>query len=331
MLFIYFKLNAQELPKSAGLCKEIHSKYTPQYLMLQVLFAFFLSLVAYQAVAQELAKPINLPGPGSLSMKAWHFEPAQAKLGERRPVVIALHGCGGLYASVGARRGALNARHQAMGEMLAQQGYHTVFPDSFGSRGIEGVCAELQRLKNGVQVGMKERRADVLATLAWVRAQPWADVQEGRNNIALLGWSHGAQTLLAATDRQHAEVKAAKPFKTAIAFYPGCVQAQREAYRPNTALTLLLGADDDWTLPEPCIKLAQRLQQAGDNVTLKVYEGAVHDFDTPLPGIRMRSDVLSRKPGAQPGDGVKVGQNPAAREDAWQRVREILAAAFKQV
>jgi dienelactone hydrolase len=270
---------------------------------------------------------IALPGPGGVQLKAWHYKPT-GEAAAAKPVVIALHGCGGLYSTAGARKGQLNARHHAMGEMLQAQGYHAIFPDSFGSRGIESTCSEVQRLKNGVRMGMDERRADTLATLAWVRAQPWADAQ--RNNVALLGWSNGAMSLLAATDANHSAVKAAGlPFRTAIAFYPGCVEAARSGYRPNTQLTLLLGADDDWTLPEPCVKLGEQLKAKGDDVTVKVYPGAVHDFDTPLPGLRTRSDIPSRSP-ARAGQGVQVGQNLAAREDSWALVREILKKAFER-
>ncbi len=284
----------------------------------------FLITVAAMAQAQDA---VTLPSPGGLAIQAWHFRPAIGNM-SAQPVVIALHGCGGLYATAGARKGQLNARHQAMGEMLAQQGYHALFPDSFGSRGIQGTCSEAQRLKNGIPMGMEERRADTLATLAWVRVQPWADAQ--RNNIALLGWSNGAQTLLAATDVGHRAVKAAGlPFKAAIAFYPGCVEANRTGYRPNAPLTLLLGADDDWTLPEPCIQLGERLVKLGDAVTVKVYQSAVHGFDSPLPGISTYSDIPSRSP-ARAGQGVQSGQNPAAREDSWQRVRGILKEAFAQ-
>lgn len=262
-------------------------------------------------------------------MKAWLYKPAFADTtnASANPAVIALHGCGGLYATTGLRKGLLNARHHAMGEMLKAQGYYAIFPDSFGSRGVPDICSEAQRLKNNIRIDMDERRADTLAALAWVRAQPWVDAQQ----VALLGWSHGAMSLLAVTDRHNAAVKAAgEPFKTAIAFYPGCVNADKADYRPNTSLVLLLGADDDWTLPEPCVRMAERLQRAGDAVTFKVYPGAVHGFDTPLPGIRQRDDVPSRRPGAAPGEGVKAGQNPAAREDAWARVREILGQAFSK-
>ncbi len=284
---------------------------------------FCLATCASLAVsAQETAV---LPGPGGVQLKAWHYQPAGDSAAPK-PVVIALHGCGGLYATAGARKGLLNARHHAMGLMLQAQGYHAIFPDSFGSRGIEGICSEAQRLSHGIRVGIQERRADTLAALAWVRTQPWADAK--RNNIAVLGWSNGGITLLAATDSGHRDVKAAGlPFKVAIAFYPGCVEANRTSYRPNTPLTMLLGADDDWTLPEPCIQLGERLLKLGDAVKVKVYPGAVHDFDTPIPGLRTRSDVPSRSP-ARAGQGVQVGQNSAAREDSWQRVRDILKEAF---
>ena len=279
-------------------------------------------LLAMSAAAQEATL---LPGPGSVQLKAWHYKPS-GDAASPKPVVIALHGCGGLYATTGARKGQLNARHHAMGQMLQEQGYHAIFPDSFGSRGIEGICSEAQRLANGVRVTTDDRRADTLAALAWVRKQAWADVQ--RNNIALLGWSNGGITLLAATDAGHSAVQASgMPFKTAIAFYPGCVDASRTGYRPNTSLTMLLGADDDWTLPGPCIALGERLQRQGHKVTVKVYEGAVHDFDTPLPGLRTRPDIPSRSP-ARAGQGVQVGQNPAAREDSWALVRAVLRERF---
>jgi dienelactone hydrolase len=284
-------------------------------------------LALLTSLTVQAQEAVSLPGPGGVQIKAWHYKPA-GEAAAAKPVVIALHGCGGLYSTAGARKGQLNARHHAMGEMLQAQGYHAIFPDSFGSRGIESTCSEVQRLKNGVRMGMDERRADTLATLAWVRAQPWADAQ--RNNVALLGWSNGAMSLLAATDANHSAVKAAGlPFKTAIAFYPGCVEAARGGYRSNTPLTLLLGADDDWTLPEPCVKLGEQLKAKGDDVMVKVYPGAVHDFDTPLPGVRTRSDIPSRSP-ARAGQGVQVGQNLAAREDSWALVREILKKAFER-
>lgn len=59
-----------------------------------------------------------------------------------RGTVIALHGCGGLYATAGSRKGQLNARHQAMADLLVSEGYNAVFPDSLTPRGEIELCTQ---------------------------------------------------------------------------------------------------------------------------------------------------------------------------------------------
>ncbi len=276
--------------------------------------------------AQQTVSVMSLDGT---QLRAWWFEALQPQasggVAPQRPVVVALHGCGGLYASSGARAGLLNARHQAMGEMLQAQGYHVIFPDSLTARGENSLCAQTMGSR---KITQRERRADALGALAWVRQQPWAD----GSRVAVLGWSHGGSAVLAATQVQHAQVSGSglAPFKTALAFYPGCSDPLAKGYESNTSLAFFLGADDDWTPPAPCIELAQRLklkqQASGLSVELHVYAGAVHDFDTPVQGVRERKDVPSR---LHVGRGVMVGQHPQARETSWSRVREILRDAFR--
>ncbi len=277
------------------------------------------------SAALRAQQQVSLASLDGTLIKAWWFEVPQPKesgvMLTQRPVVIALHGCGGLYASAGARKGQLNARHQAMGEMLQAQGYHVVFPDSLTARGEDSICVQKMGTRNVTQ---RERRADALGALAWVRQQPWADAAR----VAVLGWSHGGSAVLAATDmgKQASQDLA---FKTAIAFYPGCADAVRQGYLPNTSLTLFLGADDDWTPPAPCIAMAQQLQsntaQHGQSVELHIYPGAVHDFDNPLPGVRERPTIPSR---LHEGRGVMAGQNLSAREASWARVKVVLRQAF---
>jgi dienelactone hydrolase len=291
---------------------------------------FFITLasgiLAFCGFALHAQQEATLPSLDGTQLKAWWFKPTSSLQGEasQSSVVIAMHGCGGLYATSGARKGLLNARHQAMGEMLAGEGYHVVFPDSFTTRGESSICVQTIGTRNITQ---QQRRIDALGALAWVRQQPWADGQR----VALLGWSHGGSAVLAATDATHAQVQASKlaPFKTALAFYPGCADALQRGYQPNTALTFFLGSDDDWTPPAPCIALAQQLQaqqvEPKQKVELNVYAGAVHDFDNPLPGVRERPDVPSR---LYPGKGVMAGQNPAARQASWERVKVVLRQAL---
>ena len=74
--------------------------------------------------------------------------------------VVALHGCGGLYARMGSRKGLINARSQAMAEMLVEQGYTVIYPDSMGPRGETEVCTE--RIADR-KINLNHRRADALA------------------------------------------------------------------------------------------------------------------------------------------------------------------------
>ncbi|MEN9670841.1 MAG: hypothetical protein RL018_1118 [Pseudomonadota bacterium] len=288
------------------------------------LFLVFLSTLGYAAQPRE----VSIPSLDETPLKAWVFHPLEMPGTQRlkdakRGTVVALHGCGGLYAATGANKGQFNARHQAMADLLVQQGYNVVFPDSLTPRGETSICVQTIGSRNITQ---KERRADALATLAWVAQQPWADA----SRIAVLGWSHGGSAVLAATDDNQKDVKNQQlknqlGFKTAIAFYPGCAESRKNNYRPNAPLTLFLGADDDWTPPIPCIDMAKQLQADKYAIELNVYEGAVHDFDNPVGTVVERKNIPSR---LYPGQGVKAGAHPAAREKAYARLKDILKAAL---
>jgi dienelactone hydrolase len=244
-------------------------------------------------------------------LKAWVFQPVD----KPRGAVVALHGCGGLYATSGARKGQLNARHQAMAAMLLAQGYAVVFADSLTPRGVSQLCKQKMSERS---ISQTQRRLDALATLNWVAAQPWAVPAK----LALLGWSHGGSALLAATDASHPQVAAqAVKATVAIAFYPGCSAALKSGYQPNTRLVMLLGELDDWTAPGPCVALGK---VAGAEV--RVYPGSYHDFDNPVGSVKLLPDIPN---GLHPGQGVHAGPNLAAREQAYARVRELLRSAFE--
>lgn len=263
--------------------------------------------------AAQTASFVSLDGT---QIKAPVFHPVVANSGPAsRGTVIALHGCGGLYATTGSRKGQLNARHQAMADLLVAEGYNAVFPDSLTSRGETELCTQ----KTGSRkIDQTERRADVLGTLAWVAAQPWAQP----NRIALLGWSHGGGAVLSATDSTRSDVRsqAVKP-AVAVAFYPGCTAASKSGYKPSAPLVLMLGEKDDWTPPGPCIALGKDV-----GAEVNVFADSYHDFDDPTGQLRLRMDVPN---GVNPGQGVHVGPNPAARELAYTRLRLLLANALK--
>jgi dienelactone hydrolase len=224
----------------------------------------------------------------------------------KRPAVIALHGCGGLYA----RNGALNARHRAMAELLHSRGYHILFPDSFTPRGIRELCTvPLQERK----LRAAERSADIQTALDWIATRAEADAAR----IVVLGWSHGGSAVLAALN--HRLGPQPLQARAAIAFYPGCSPYARRPgmYLPVAPLLILIGALDDWTPPEPCVELSKWTPK----VMVRVYPESHHGFDDPSSPVRVRSDVPN---GVRPGAGVTVGSNPAARKAAYEAMLEFL-------
>ena len=264
--------------------------------------------VEFDSLDTKDGKPLGLFG--------WFFPAPNAT---KAPVIIALHGCGGLYG----RDGDFNQRHRAMAELLQQQDYHVLFPDSFNPRGKKQICTE----KFGTRdINSANRRHDVHGALQWAARQSNVDAAR----IALLGWSHGGGTLLSANNQHTREVEKF-PIRpaAAIAFYPGCTAYAnaRVGYRPNAPLLLMIGEKDDWTPAASCIALHDKVrkQYPQDVFELRVYPDSYHDFDAPNAPLRTRKDVPN---GVHPGRGVTTGTNLAAREQAYKEMLDFLRQRF---
>ncbi len=224
---------------------------------------------------------------------------------EPRPAVIGLHGCTGLYA-----RGGLNARERGLAELLRERGFHILLPDSFTPRGLRELCTTplAQRTLRAA-----DRRADIQAALDWLAARPEVD----RTRIVVIGWSHGGSAVLAALNHRIG----VQPLqaRAAIAFYPGCSPYARTegSYLPVAPLLILIGALDDWTPPAPCVELGKWTPK----VKVEVFADSYHGFDHPSSRVRVRTDVPT---GVKRGEGVTVGSNPKAREQAYATLLEFL-------
>ncbi|MGT2490624.1 dienelactone hydrolase family protein [Cupriavidus basilensis] len=112
-------------------------------------------------------------------------------------MVIALHGCAGLYQSGGAdAAGAAGALPRNTCNGSPRAATRVLLPDSFGPRGKpQGICTEALA---GRDIDDETRRGDVLAALRWLARQPGIDTAR----IVLLGWSNGAQAVLRHHRRQ---------------------------------------------------------------------------------------------------------------------------------
>jgi dienelactone hydrolase len=119
-------------------------------------------------------------------------------------------------------------------------------------------------------------------------------------------------------------------FAAAVALYPGCVASRRTwtsagVYRPVAPLLILIGDKDDWTPAEPCRKLTEAARQAGYPVTIKIYPGAYHSFDSNARVRYVAARVNANAPG---GRGATTGGDPAAWPTACARSSRSSTAIF---
>jgi dienelactone hydrolase len=263
------------------------------------------------AAGVEVPVPsLDAPGGTAVVLRGHWFAADQATAA---PALVLLHGCGGAY-----ERGQLAARYTEMAARLNALGVHALVTDSFGPRGEREICTQ----RNGQRrITQEQRRRDALGALAWLAAQPGVDA----SRMGWLGWSNGGSTVLAALNRRHREVAAAalQP-SLAVAFYPGCESELKRGFEPVAPLLMLLGERDDWTAAAPCKELAATAHGPAA-VQWESYPNAYHGFDGTAP-LRLRRDVPN---GTQPGQGVHVGADPAARTAAAERLQRFLREHWK--
>ena len=207
----------------------------------------------------------------------------------RLPVVVQMHGCGGVAP--------MQFRYA---EAAHDCGVAAVVVDSHGPRGIGRREAQLT-VCSGLKLRGAERAVDLLATLRWLQDQPWADP----DRIAVAGWSHGGWTIMEALAQTSpagaAEAATLARLKAAVLIYPYAGPLSRTASRGWGAnrprVYACLGGRDavvGQALPERALT---RLEADGLSVRRLVLPDATHSFDDPDaddPRTRYRPDLARR-------------------------------------
>jgi dienelactone hydrolase len=183
------------------------------------------------------------------------------------------------------------------------------------------VCTGGSRSRDDVSPARRVR--DAYAALAHLRTLPYVDGAR----VGLMGGSHGGSTTLTSMiapdgDADLLAQERRAGFAAAVALYPGCVASRRTwstpgVYRPVGPLLILIGEKDDWTPAEPCRRLAEAAQQAGYPVTIKIYPGAFHSFDSRNPVRYVATRINANAPS---GRGATTGGAPVAWADSIQEV-----------
>ncbi len=257
------------------------------------------------------------------------------------PAVVVLHDCSGL----GVRSSGAPMRWATL---LAAQGYVAIMPDSFSTRGFaEGVCTAPQELVPQLQrVAYFQRGFDAYAALAYLRTLPYVDGA----HVGVIGGSHGGSSTLAAmvapaSDKAPLVAERRHGFAAGVALYPGCggrfgtwsvtrasgdhgaILEYNGVYQPIAPLLILVGEKDDWTPAKPCAELTERAEAAGYPVSIKIYPGAQHSFDSNAP---VRYIANRRNANSETGRGATTGGNPAAWADAIREVTAFFGKALKE-
>lgn len=258
---------------------------------------------------------VQIPAQGGeLALPAYWFK---VDAQEPRPAVIALHGCGGALDA----KGQLNPIWRRYAGYFNAERMHFVVLDSFSPRGQTSICATPSKRRT---VHEEDRREDVFAAISWLARQPSVDA----TRILVVGWSHGAQTVLSVIDASDKYVQSQKVQpKAAAAFFPGCTRfLKMRDYSLQSPLLLMIGALDDWTLASQCARLRDKLLRGQNDASfdLVVYPESYHGFDG-LGAVRTMDNVGNTRSGK-----ATVGGNPAAQKASHARLFEFVAAQFSE-
>jgi dienelactone hydrolase len=275
--------------------------------LLPATLSLVLLAAASAAGASPLPEPLQVDIPANgLILHAQLYKPAG---NGPFPIVIALHGCGGL----GGESEPVLPRYRDWAEQLMRTGHAVLLPDSYGSRELGPQCHAKERRV----LARRERVADVNASRQWLQQQPWA----ARDRISLIGWANGASAVLWAVRPQSlARGIVETDFRSAIAFYPDCRISSGLGWSTRVPTLLLIGAQDDISSPSACRQVVEGARGRSALAQIHVYAGAAHDFDRPNLPLR----AIAGADAALPERG-HIGTDAEARKDAQRRVNDWLA------
>jgi len=254
----------------------------------------------------------------------------------RLPVVVLIHGSGGMGPNIAKWSDELNA-----------MGISTFAIDGFTGRGLTSVNMDQALL------GRLNFILDVYRSLDILAKHPRVDPAR----IALMGFSRGGQAALFASLKRFHETwnRSGVDFAAYLPFYPDCMTTYIAdtdvAARP---IRIFQGTSDDYNPMAKCKSFVERLRAAGRDVTLTEYPNAQHAFDNPLgsstPVVVKDAQTVRNCAIREEPKGVlinaatnqpftykdacvernpHVGYDPVATAAAKTAVKEVLRVAFR--
>jgi dienelactone hydrolase len=232
---------------------------------------------ADDAANKEIAARVELHAIPSLTLSDQQFLSGDANgkavtvTGEFRiaqgagklPVVILIHGSGGMGPNVESWARDLNA-----------MGISTFALDGFTGRGLTSVNMDQALL------GRLAFTLDAYRVLDMLAKHPRVDPAR----IVLMGFSRGGQGALFASLKRFHQMwnKSGADFAAYIPFYPDCMTTYISDTEVDRPIRIFHGTPDDYNPVASCKRYVERLGAAGRDVQLTEYPNAQHGFDNPL-------------------------------------------------
>ena len=254
----------------------------------------------------------------------------------RLPVVVMIHGSGGMGANIDFWTREFN-----------EMGISTFALDGFTGRGLASVNTDQAQLGRLNMILDAYRILDILAK------HPRVDP----SRIVLMGFSRGGQAALFASLKRFHLLwnKSGIDFAAYIPFYPDCMTAyQADTDVADKPIRIFHGTPDDYNPVAKCKTYVERLRSAGRNVQLTEYPNAQHAFDNPLASLTpivaknaqtvracaIREEATGQlintataKTFAYIDSCVErdphVGYDPAATQAARQSVKDLVKTVFR--
>jgi dienelactone hydrolase len=256
----------------------------------------------------------------------------------RLPAVILVHGSDGLNSAV-----------ERWAQELNQIGVAAFLLDCFSGRGITRTVGDQSQLHNLNMI------VDAYKALEILTKHPRLDA----NRIAIMGFSKGAFAAVYTSIERFRKVYGpanGSHFAAHIGLYTPCNVTYRDDEKTTGApIRLFHGIADDWVAIAPCRTYANRLRNAGIDITLTEYPGAQHGYDFFFLGtepVTYSDATTTRKCRAEEGEyglimnsetakpydvnrdacverGPHVGYNEAATAATTKAIQEFLTTQFK--
>lgn len=250
-----------------------------------------------QAFAENLEQRIGRLEP--------HFVVTRPTTSRPSPVVLMLHGCGGLRPF-----------QNDIAAAAVDAGAAAVQVDSYTPRRISRAVA-IATVCTGMRLHGRERAGDLYAAMAWARRQDWVDPER----IIVIGWSHGGWTIIDALAlRSGEEMRRATGLADlsdepltgmagAMIVYPyagvGTYAGRREwRLAPRT---IAIVAEHDYIVG-PTRRTLDRQRARGTPLDIHVFENATHAFEDEFaedPRVRYNPAATARE-GAMLRDLIKA-------------------------